>query len=121
MLAPSATQQGKSSTSATIIALREPRFAPHRSTPADVRELIIQTENTDAAHESEERPTPSKIQARSRIDETVTIPGSTVIGVADGVLTTGAHFRAASAVLMARSPTKRIVGLFIARRVPEHV
>ena len=29
--------------------------------PADVRELIIQTESTDAAHERPERPTPQQI------------------------------------------------------------
>ena len=42
-----------------------------------------------------------------------------MIGLFDDVLTTGAHFRAASAVLKQSFPGVRIVGLFIARRVPE--
>ena len=41
------------------------------------------------------------------------------IAIVDDVLTTGAHFRAASTVLAVRFPTAQIVGLFIARRVPD--
>ena len=89
--------------------------------PADVRELIIQTESTAAAHESQERPTLPQLQVRYRIDETVTMPEPAIVAIVDDVLTTGAHFRAASAVLTARFPAVRIVGLFIARRVPEDI
>jgi predicted amidophosphoribosyltransferase len=39
----------------------------------------------------------------------------------DDVLTTGAHFRAASAALQQSFPGVKIIGLFIARRVPEAV
>jgi len=42
-----------------------------------------------------------------------------VIGLFDDVLTTGAHYRAASAVLQQAFPGVRIIGVFIARRVPE--
>jgi len=35
------------------------------------------------------------------------------------VLTTGAHFGAASNVLQRTSPGVRVIGVFIARRVPE--
>jgi hypothetical protein len=35
------------------------------------------------------------------------------------VLTTGAHYRAASAVLKLTFPDVRLIGLFIARRAPE--
>ena len=89
--------------------------------PADVRELIIQTQSTESAHESQERPTPPRLQARYRIDETVTMPEPAIIAIVDDVLTTGAHFRAASAVLKARFPAVRLAGLFIARRVPEEI
>ena len=55
------------------------------------------------------------------VDEALTIPEPAFIAIVDDVLTTGAHFRAASEVLTARFPAVRIVGLFIARRVPEDV
>jgi hypothetical protein len=35
------------------------------------------------------------------------------------MLTTGAHYRAASSVLKRAYPGVRVIGLFIARRVPE--
>lgn len=35
---------------------------------ADLREIIIQTESADAAHDSPTRPTPQLIEARYRID-----------------------------------------------------
>ena len=84
----------------------------------DVRELIIQTKSTDAVHSRQTRPTPPQIQDQYRIDEALTISEPAFIAIVDDVLTTGAHFRAASAVLTARFPAVRIVGLFIPRRVP---
>ena len=85
---------------------------------ADVREIIIQTESTDAAHDSPARPTPQQIEARYRIDEALMNPHPAAIAIVDDVLTTGAHFRAARSVLATRFPAVQIVGLFIAHRVP---
>lgn len=85
---------------------------------ADIRDLVVQPESA-AAHESPTRPTPSQIEAAYRIDEALIAPEPAFIAVVDDVLTTGAHFRAASAVLAARFPAVRLVGLFIARRVPD--
>ncbi|MCY4509608.1 MAG: hypothetical protein OXG35_21980 [Acidobacteria bacterium] len=86
---------------------------------ADIRELIVQAESTTAAHAVVvSRPDPGQIQDRYQIDETLTTPAPTSIAIVDDVLTTGAHFRAASAVLAAQFPTAAIVGLFIARRAP---
>jgi len=91
-----------------------------RPQPAlDVRELILQRASTVAVHDQENRPTPEQIQANYAIDHAVRDPVPQVIGLFDDVLTTGAHFRAASTVLQQSFPTARIVGLFIARRVPE--
>jgi adenine/guanine phosphoribosyltransferase-like PRPP-binding protein len=39
----------------------------------------------------------------------------------DDVLTTGAHFKAAQAILQKAFPGVLIIGFFIARRVPESV
>lgn len=86
---------------------------------ADIRDLVIQPESAAAAHESPTRPTPPQIEAAYRIDASLIAPEPAFIAVVDDVLTTGAHFRAASAVLAARFPAVRLVGLFIARHVPD--
>lgn len=86
--------------------------------PLDIRELIVQTESTEAVHGLEERPRPEKIKALYRIDETLSVPAPRIIAVVDDLLTTGAHFRAAHSILSARFSTIKVMGLFIARRVP---
>ena len=85
----------------------------------DVREIVVQEESTDAAHEALARPTPQQIAAGYRIDGALAIPKPAVIAIVDDVLTTGAHFRAASTVLTARFPAAQVFGLFITRRVPD--
>jgi predicted amidophosphoribosyltransferase len=83
----------------------------------DVRELLVQTANLRAAHESDQRPTVEEIKAVYKIDEPLSRPEPTRIGIVDDVLTAGAHFRAAKQVLLERFPAAHIVGFFIARRV----
>ena len=85
----------------------------------DIREMIVQSESTSAAHESSERPTPLDIESRYEIETALTNPEPKCIAIVDDVLTTGAHFRAAHAILEVRFPGVQIVGLFLARRVPE--
>ena len=84
--------------------------------PIDLRELIVQVESTKAAHETEDRPRPEQIEAGYIVDEHLTEPRPNGLMVVDDVLTTGAHFKAAQAVLSRRFPKVPIVGLFIARR-----
>ena len=48
-------------------------------------------------------------------------PAPQLIAVADVILTTGAHFRAVKAMLEREFPDVTIIGLFIARRVPESI
>ena len=55
------------------------------------------------------------------IDQLLTIPQPQVIGLFDDVLTTGAHFKAAQSLLNKAFPGVRVIGLFIARRVPETI
>lgn len=86
--------------------------------PLDVRELIVQKTSMDAAHDQQVRPRPDEIEANYGIDERLRNPMPQVIGLFDDVLTTGAHYRAASDVLKRTIPGARIIGLFIARRVP---
>ena len=83
----------------------------------DVRELIVQPDSTEAAHNLETRDSPSEIADRYYVDETLLSPDPKKIVIVDDVLTTGAHFRAATRVLRRYFPQTTIVGLFIARRV----
>ena len=87
--------------------------------PLDVRELIVQARSTEAAHLRTVRPRPDELAALYRIDAALAAPGPGVVAVVDDLLTTGAHFRAAATVLKAAFPDIDVVGLFLARRVPE--
>jgi hypothetical protein len=88
---------------------------------SDIRELIVQTANMPAAHEQQQRPRPEDIAANYALNAALQNPVPGTIGLFDDVLTTGAHYRAASDLLQRTYPGVRIVGLFIARRVPEAV
>ena len=91
-----------------------------RARPAlDVRELVLQRTSTVAVHDQENRPTPEQIATNYSIDQAIRDPVPQMIGLFDDVLTTGAHFRATSTALQQSFPGVPIVGLFIARRVPE--
>jgi len=85
----------------------------------DIRELLIQQQTMDAAHDADIRPGPDQIAANYRIDETLCEPVPSTVALFDDVITTGAHFVAARRVLQARFPQTRIFGFFIARRAPE--
>jgi predicted amidophosphoribosyltransferase len=91
------------------------------SPPLDVRELIIQTSSTAAAHGQDVRPRPEDLVAVYRVDPALIAPTPQVILLCDDVLTTGCHYRAAHTVLRSAFPGVSIIGLFIARRVPEAV
>jgi hypothetical protein len=91
-----------------------------RAQPAlDVRELIVQRVSTNPVHDQQQRPRPEELEANYSINNNPINPAPQVIGLFDDVLTTGAHYRAASNVLHRAFPGMRIIGLFIARRVPE--
>lgn len=86
---------------------------------ADIRELVIQTETIDAAHDSDIRPRPDDLVTVYTIDESIALPEPKTLFVFDDVLTTGAHFKAMQRVLNNRYPNVPVVGFFIARRVPD--
>jgi hypothetical protein len=89
--------------------------------PVDIRELITQTESSEAAHDQAVRPRPEEILARYQIDSSLQLPLPQAIAICDDVLTTGAHYRASRTVLEQAFPGVRMIGIFIARRVPEAV
>lgn len=83
--------------------------------PPDVRELVVQTLSTGAAHEDELPRIPREIEKVYRIDDTLITPKPKTIAIVDDILTTGAHFRAAKSILSTRFPNTPILGLFVAR------
>ena len=85
----------------------------------DVRELIIQTRSVEPTHRRSSRLRASEIEEMYRIDEALPAPGAGLVVVVDDLLTSGAHFRAAKRALLRRFPDIDVVGLFLARRVPE--
>lgn len=87
----------------------------------DVRELLLQTVSTAAAHESVDRPTPASLQELYTIDEQQTNKIGQTIAICDDVLTTGCHFVAGKKTLADRFPQATFVGLFLARRAPESI
>lgn len=93
-----------------------------RPQPAvDIRELVIQTQSSDAVHDQAVRPRPEEISARYQIDASLELPPPQAIAVVDDVITTGAHFVAVRNKIREAFPATKIIGLFIARRVPEAV
>jgi hypothetical protein len=90
-----------------------------RHPPPDVRNLVVQTQSTNASHEvgPGERVTVEELLEVYRIDEAHTQPTPRAIGVVDDVLTAGTHYRAMHTILSQRFPGTQIVGIFVARRV----
>lgn len=87
--------------------------------PLDIRELVVQRISTEAVHDLPRRPRPEDLEALYEVDSALLAPRPQVLTIVDDVLTTGAHYRAVAAVLTRAFPGIRIIGLFIARRVPD--
>ena len=85
--------------------------------PLDIRELIVQSASTQAAHDSQHRPNPADIRSRYELDIALASPPLEMLLVVDDVLTTGAHFCAAKSLLTGQFPGTPVVGIFVARRV----
>jgi predicted amidophosphoribosyltransferase len=85
----------------------------------DIREIVLQRENMDAAHGGDVRPCVENLVAACYIDANLVLPPPRVFGIIDDVLTTGSHFKAVQKVLRARFPGVETYGIFIARRIPD--
>ena len=94
------------------------RYIRHEP-PIDVRELVVQSVSTGAAHESDNRPSPADLVVLYELDGALAMPEPQTLVVVDDVLTTGSHYRAVQRVLSGRFPSAQVVGLFIARRAPD--
>ena len=84
----------------------------------DIRDMVVQESSGEPSHLTESRPKPDDIADLYTIDTTLVAPTRKWIAVVDDVLTTGAHFKAMQAVLNQHFPDIIIIGLFVARRVP---
>jgi len=85
----------------------------------DIRELVVMTENIDPAHLTDDRRSVRELVQRMRLERSLVNPAPSAICVLDDVLTTGAHFKAAEAILRIAFPQTPLAGLFLARRAPE--
>lgn len=86
--------------------------------PLDIRDCLSSDGRFEASHETSSRPSPTDLYESLTFDSSTSPehpPG--VIFLFDDVLTTGAHFMAASARLNEHFPDVPIVGNFVARRV----
>ncbi len=83
----------------------------------DIRELLLLSESTTAAHATSTRPTIDALVANLNIDDAAAKPTPASIALIDDVITTGAHFIAAKRLLTIRFPGVPIRGFFVARRV----
>jgi adenine/guanine phosphoribosyltransferase-like PRPP-binding protein len=79
--------------------------------------LVVQTTSTDAAHESNDRPSVEELLEIYEIAEDLTQPAPRRIAIVDDVLTAGTHYRAMHTILSQRFPGIPIVGMFVARRI----
>ena len=86
--------------------------------PLDIRELIVQPLSHDPAHLSDVRLGPTDLAAGYNVDVDLLVPEPEVVAVVDDVLTTGSHFKAVQRLLKAHFTAVPVIGLFIARRVP---
>jgi hypothetical protein len=88
-------------------------------TTSEVRELVRQTASYDASHAAGggHRMSAAELMAIYEIAPDEPKPRD-IVFVLDDMLTVGSHFRAMKDTILARFPGKRVVGLFIARRVP---
>ncbi|MBZ2206535.1 hypothetical protein [Massilia soli] len=86
------------------------------NTAAETRELVMQTVSYVASHtqQSGEGKKPHELEA---IYELVGPPPRQIVILVDDVLTTGAHFVAARSTILRQYPDRRVVGMFLARRV----
>ena len=83
----------------------------------DVRDLVTHHSSHEAVHEGGHRLSPTELMEIFEIDESLTAPEPTKIGIIDDVLTAGSHYRAMHTLLSRRFPQAQIVGFFIARRI----
>ena len=82
----------------------------------DVRELVLQSQDMQASHETGVRARPEDLYGVYCVDEAVAAPTPVNVLVVDDVLTAGAHFAGMKRRLLERFPGVALLGVFYARR-----
>jgi predicted amidophosphoribosyltransferase len=85
----------------------------------DIRDCLSFTGKYAASQETDDRPTPDELFAELSFDEAAskTNQQPDAIFLFDDMLTTGAHYVAATRMLVQRFPGFQIIGNFVARRI----
>lgn len=85
----------------------------------DVRNLVVQdcTMKANHARGIDDRVSIEELLEAYSIDESLSDPEPTHIGIVDDMLTAGTHYQAMHTILSERFPNASITGLFVARRV----
>lgn len=92
-----------------------------RGLETDIRQLVVMTRSVAQSHLIAERVSIPELVDSMRVAEELAEPTPDSIGIFDDVLTTGRHFKAIQEVLRGRFPGVPVIGVFIARRVPEEI
>lgn len=87
----------------------------------EYRQLIYQDRSIRATHNSDNRVTVEELEKIYKFDEKLVNGLRRFVVIFDDMITTGSHFVAIKNCLEKRFSNKTIVGLFIARRVPEAI
>lgn len=87
--------------------------------PFDIRDCLSFTGAHTASHEADERPTPDELYGELSFNAAIgkSHERPEAIFLFDDMLTTGAHFVAATRVLEEHFPNVPVIGNFIARRI----
>jgi hypothetical protein len=85
----------------------------------DARELVLMQKSVAQSHLHADRVSIAELLESMTIAEELADPAPISLGIVDDVLTTGRHFKAVQEILQGRFPNVPIVGVFVARRVPE--
>ncbi|AOK66486.1 hypothetical protein QZN06_22320 [Burkholderia multivorans] len=95
------------------------RIAMHSGVELDIRDCLSFSGRFTASHESEYRPTPDELYDDISFDEDSGDPDNKpgLIFLFDDMLTTGAHYVAASRELKRYFARVEVVGQFVARRI----
>lgn len=85
----------------------------------DVRNLVQQSTSRKAMHEGDEHRFIEALYSNYELNANLIDPTPRLIAVFDDVLCTGASFKAIKKLLLEKIAGVKVVGVFVARRVPE--
>lgn len=114
--APPSKPRGHAEHDDRIIQMLKLVSGPNHIRP-HICEAIVQPAARLAAHEGEVRPNVQELIAKYQLNEAECKYMRQTIAIVDDVLTNGTTFKAMEAILSARFPDRKIIGLFLARTV----